>query len=863
MQEQFQDQQVQTPVKRKKIFRYIFIGLLSFILFILLAAVSIPLLFEDSIKRLFINELNKSLTTEVVIDEDDIDLTLLRNFPDASVLFRNVAIKESIENSDKYFLEASQVSLLFNIRNIIKGKYEIKKVIIGDAKVFLHSDKNGIINYKFWKDAEPETSPSELSILLKEVECSNVNFIYEDLKLKQFIDLNIHTAQLSGNLSSTNYLLNIKADVFSNIISIQSVNYLEKKECSVKSAIQIDQTSDTYTFKDGEFNVEKSKFDVSGIIQNKKDLGLDLKINSSNADIGTLLLLLPAQYIKSFNGVQSKGKIDFQATVKGISSNTQNPAMKIDFALHNVSMYHQQFKDKLENVNCKGYYTNGEKRSAETSQIAIQNLSAQYHQKPLKFSLLYSNFSNPVVDCKLNGTIPASLFIGASHDFSKVNGAFQFDNILLKGNIKSLKSGSGLQNVVGSVKAENIACTYKNEEFILQSGEADLQMQELSLRNIKGSFLGSQFNADIILSNWIEKLFLTEKNNLYPLNIQGKVALETVDAERLMKMNNTSSEEEGITNTKNSNKESALPRISGKIDLQITDFIYQKINFNNISTQIKLAPGFIGIASLKGNGMGGSFNVQSSIRQLATGNYLLDVLGMLNNCNIGKVFESFNSFGQTTLTEKNIQGNITAYLENMSMQFDKHFNVIEPSIYVFTNIKLENGALINYKPLESLSKFIDISELQNVKFSTMQNQIEIKDSKVYIPAMEIKSSALDIYLSGTHTFKNEIDYQLKLSLADLMANKFFGKKNKNTDAYEEVDGGVNIYVAITGTVDKPQIQYNKKEAKQKLQETQEEKPTFLDIFKPDDEEQKIFQKQQKETHQTPSDTLEFIDWEDE
>ena len=69
-------------------------------------------------------------------------------------------------------------------------------------------------------------------------------------------------------------------------------------------------------------------------------------------------------------------------------------------------------------------------------------------------------------------------------------------------------------------------------------------------------------------------------------------------------------------------------------------------------------------------------------------------------------------------------------------------------------------------------------ELKNVKFSTLKNTIRIEHNIIKIPAMEIKSSALSVFISGTHSFDNEIDYQVRLLLSELISQKF-RKKNTN------------------------------------------------------------------------------------
>jgi hypothetical protein len=307
-------------------------------------------------------------------------------------------------------------------------------------------------------------------------------------------------------------------------------------------------------------------------------------------------------------------------------------------------------------------------------------------------------------------------------------------------------------------------------------------------------------------------------------------------------------------------------QVSGNLTLQVGRLLYDNLLFEQVKSEVKLSPGFIGLKNFTGTAMQGNFNLQATFRRLADENYLLEMIGILNGINIRELFAQMDNFNQQTLTDKHINGKATAYIENLGIQWDKNYRFIEQSVYSLVNIKIENGELNNYKPLESLSKFIHLSDLQNISFSTMQNQVEIKNSTIHIPAMEIRSSALDIDLSGTHTFDNAIDYQIKLGLGELLAGKFFGK-SKNKENYETGDkGGIYIYVSMTGTVDKPVIAYNKREAKQKMDEQGNDKPSFIDIFKPDapapqDRQNKL--KNDDADRQEDDEPLEFIEWEDE
>ena len=87
------------------------------------------------------------------------------------------------------------------------------------------------------------------------------------------------------------------------------------------------------------------------------------------------------------------------------------------------------------------------------------------------------------------------------------------------------------------------------------------------------------------------------------------------------------------------------------------------------------------------------------------------------------------------------------------------------------DIFLEKGELIAYKPVLALSKFIEVEELNHIRFSSLRNVIEIHDQKIYFPEMDIKSSALNLKLSGVHSFNNEIEYHFNLLLRDILSKK--------------------------------------------------------------------------------------------
>ncbi len=815
-------QPVAPKPKWRKILRVSLISLGIAIGVVLLAAVLVPLLFEKQIKNLFISELNKSLATEVTLNQDDIHLSLLKNFPNAAVVFNNIGIKESFVKSNKHFLEAEEISLVFNVWDIFRGNYDITHIKVKNGFCHLITDKKGNINYKFWKDSEGESS-SDFSINLDKVDCENIDFQYLDYKYQQNIELLVYDCSLNGNFSSDKYTLAVIGNVLSKRIKIGNTAYLINKESHINTKINVDVPNENYAFEDGEITIDNNVFLVNGSIALLGEDFYDLAITGDKISLEGLMLLLPGNISNNLSKYQSKGKIDFSTTIKGIYSGSKTPAITIAFDVQNGSIQHEQFGGKLSDMNFSGKYSNGEKHSSATSFITVTNFSATQNDLPIKLDLEYKNFINPYIDLQLDGTFPAALIIPmAMNNAGDVQGTISLNNIDIKGNIKNLSGEFSTAQPVGTISFQDVAFVINDKKVSIPTGMAKVLNNEVALNGLAINIAGSDLNADIIINNWIQQVFPSEFTPA--LNVNGRIKSENINLNELISV--FESESSDVANQKISPEAPTAPaaasgnyNFSGTIDLVCNNFNYNKVVFSNITAAIKLTPGLIIVNDLQGGAMAGKFSVDATFREMPNGDVILQTSGMLEKIEVAQLFEQFDNFGQSTLTATNLKGRISANIYEMNIRFDKDFILDESYLYTLCDMKIENGELIDYKPLESLSSFVKISDLRHIKFSTLENKIEIKNRVVILPAMQIQSSAVDMYISGNHSFDDEIDYQFKLSMADVMVRKFLGG-NKQKDNYEEdTDGGVNVYISMTGTVNEPIIKYNKKEAKQKLQES--------------------------------------------
>ncbi len=79
--------------------------------------------------------------------------------------------------------------------------------------------------------------------------------------------------------------------------------------------------------------------------------------------------------------------------------------------------------------------------------------------------------------------------------------------------------------------------------------------------------------------------------------------------------------------------------------------------------------------------------------------------------------------------------------------------------------------MLNFEPALKLSRFTEVSELENIKFQNLKNDLIIADRRLLIPLMEINSSAFNISLSGEQDFSGSFEYHLSVLLSDVLSRK--------------------------------------------------------------------------------------------
>lgn len=827
-----------------KTIRKIILSIFLMLVFFVLSAIALLFIYEDEVKAAIVSELNKHLKAEIKIDPKNIDLTILKTFPDCSIQFKDLLMLEALPIKKRdTLLYAGRLNLLFNIRDLWNKKYEIEKIKLRDGVIKLRILKDGKTNYIFWKTTKPVVGQKNDSIHfnLELISLENCRLSYKDKKNLFKTDLNVKTLSFKGRFADSDFELESDASVFIHELVRGKVNYLKNKQCNFK--IALDVNNNAYTLKKAEINLNRLTLKLSGNFNYKDSLEkLDLKYNAPDLDISSALSLLPEKYKGKINDYESKGNFYAEGVIHYANKNSFS--VESDFGIKNGNVTYKPQSTSASNVNIDGHL----KMTNSSSLLDLKNIHIKLNNDEIKGSCSIKDFSHPYI--QLSAT--ANVMLENLQSFwpidtiSSLKGNLRI-NTEVEGLLSDLKDQAfstrvklNLDAIISDleVKFKNDEKLYAVENCLVSAREREIEVRDLKLK---------RGESDIKLNGKIPGMFNYLMDRSSPLAITGSLYSNYIRMEDF------------IGNPKESsgtNSSALIPaNVNFKLNAAIVKFNFGKFEAQSITGEIEIKNQKAIVSDMKLETMQGEAEIDAFADNSKN---TLDVTlqGNLKNINVTDLFSQLDNFGQTTLTDKNIKGSLSA-----GVKFSGSWNnklVADPkSILSTIDLAIEKGELIDFKPLLSLSKFVDVEDLKRVKFSSLQSMIEIKNSTIIIPKTSIKNSALDIEAWGTHTFDNKIDYHIQLLIDKYLAKKRKNKESEFGPVENDPDNKRSAFIRMTGTVDDPHMKYDTKGLKEKIKnDIKQENKNLKQLFK---EEWNLFKKDsslKKSKKEEPSFELE-------
>lgn len=823
-----------------KIFKAALAVLLTLLIVILGSALLIANFYEDEVKQVLVSQLNKRLATPVSVK--NIELSLIKKFPNASLVFTDVVV-ESVNKADsggavtlfkEHLFEAHTIFLQFNVFDIFHHNYTLKTLEIEDAKLNVLIAQNGDDNFHFWKSSG-DSSSSNFSLSLDNIKVSSLDVVYNNAQTNQLYALIVKQSELSGNFSSKKYSLLTSGNYYVDEIKINNTVYMKRKSVELKGELKV-ENNERFSFNNLSFLVNELSFDLMGkaLFPEKENATVDLDLKGKDLDIKTFLSLLPEEQRNSLKTYSSSGLFYFDAKIKGAFGKEKNPSFSAKFGIQNGVIKESESGLSLKNLSLSGIFSNGKGANSESSSIGVSNFNAQLGSGKVVGNGTFSNFTHPMI----------KFMAEAQLNLEEVKRFFKLDTLeLCSGNLVLDIDFEGSSSALKNLSSTNLSQVKAEGNLTIEHGSLKLKGNKQSIQNINTSLLFN--NNDVVINECnfavqssdiaIKGFFRNALPTLF--NSGQKLFIEATLESRFINLDEILADDEMASKNKNSFELRFSNRINFNFNTSIQRLIFKHFEAKKISGTIQLQNKKLALSPITFQTMDGSVFARGIIDGNDSASFSTLWDADLHSIDISKLFYSFQNFGGITLTDKNLKGQANSSIQ-FSGNFTPQLSALSESFVAQFNLEIVNGSLINFEPMKKLSRFISLAELSDIRFATLKNTIEIKKRNIIIPKMEINSSAINLTVSGTHSFDNAVNYHFKLLLNELLSKKAQKAKPENeTFGILEDDGlgGIRktaIYISMVGPLENPKITYDKSGLKSQMkQNVASEKQSLKSILK--------------------------------
>lgn len=791
-------------------------------LFLLLLAA--PFLFKGKIQDLVLKTINDNLTATVSFDK--VNLSLLKNFPKATVTIDGLTIVNNEPFAGDTLLHAKTIGLQMSVMELFNGAdkpMNIQEILLKDAAINVLVNEQGIANYDIAlkdeedKEEEEDKEDKPFSLALQHYQIENTKITYTDLSSKMQFVMDEFNHEGKGNLTANVLDLDTKSKAKVSFV-LDGTSFLNQVQLSLDAMIGMDMDQQIYTFKENKALINQLPLQFDGQIQLLENgQAFDLSFATPDSDFKNFLGLIPEAYAGGLKGVTTTGDFRVGGKVKGNLTETTIPTLAIEMAANKASFKYPDLPKAVEQIalDMKVVNTTGWMKD---TYVDLNKLSFKIDQDVFNASANIKNLSeNPLVDAKLNGVInlanvtkayPVKMDtpltgilkanVSTNFDMNSVEKS-QYQNIRNAGDISLTNFHFASDAMAKPLDIKEAAISFNPNhvslnKFALVTGQTDVAADG-RLDNLYGFLFNKQTlkgNFNVRSTNFILADLLKEDT-----------ATATTDKPKEDKAKSTASTE-------------AL-KIPAFLDCTINadakTVVYDNLTLKNVKGRLIVKEETARLENMTTDIFGGKLAFAGDVSTKGTQPKFNMDLG-LKTLDIKETFTQFEFLKKIAPIAGIIAGNINATIQLDGQLEGSDFSPIMNTLsgdltgdILNSQVNVANSKLLS--SLDSAVKFIDLSKLD---LNNKRIHLKFKDGKVQVSPFDLKVKDMNVQISGEHGFDQQMNYALDFKVPAKMlgsdvANLLSKLSPQESAKYEAIP----VKVDLTGNFSAPKVGTNMNE----------------------------------------------------
>ncbi|MEZ5069965.1 MAG: AsmA-like C-terminal region-containing protein [Bacteroidales bacterium] len=781
--------------------------------------------YGEELQEFTLNEINRRIDTRIDVGER---IRPFQSFPYSSVVLEDVTLWSSHNFQAREFgmagadtlLHARSLTLQVSPWGLLRKRFKFRKMDITNGKIHLLTDQSGEVNYRI-SDRPEKEGRSRQNVEIGQFRLSGFDVLVWNRNKQLLASGRIDRLDFHGKLSKRQSLLRAELDGMLREITNKGIPYASQRQVQAKLAMQV-RDSD-YQIKNAQVQIDRFLADVEGSLRANETHGFQAQLEASarNLEIHEVLDLLPAVLSNPMADLKGNGILELDARIEGPVSATESPRIEASFQTQKASLQWDKLPFPVKKMRLEGVYSNGGGFSPVSTTLTISTLEAQFGEDRISASGHIRNFFEPDFQIRFRGASDMNQWIEwlQKGPFAKGQGALISD-LDVQGRFTRSENGPShltALDVNGQLGLEDIDLTLRNSGARIENLRGQLRIENDAWKpEVRGQLEGSEFELKGSGLNLISYLLGKEDLLLASMSLHAK----RLDLKQCLAAVAPSEKKP----RGGPSKAVRFPKNIGlNLDFVADEFLYDRFQADHLRGRMTYEHPSLRLVSLRMQSMEGSMEGGLMLEQRTDLSMGGDLEARLDGIDIRQLFYAFHNFGQDELTHEHLNGRISGN-SRLHMELDSTFRILTPSLISENKIIIRDGELNQFSPLHALSRFIEVEELNAIRFHTLENTILIRDNQIIIPAMDVRSNALDLSASGIHRFDKTYDYRIQLKLSDLLYKK---AKTSEFEVAEDaadkrvlflqiVEEGTGARVEIDRERTREKIRSDMKEEKQNL-----------------------------------------------
>ena len=738
---------------------------------ILILLLVLPFAFQGKIEKIVKQEGNKMLNAQ--FDFSALNISLLRNFPSASVTLEDFYLKGTGAFENDTLIQAGELTAAVNLFSLFGDSgYDISKIIIEDTKVKAIVLEDGKPNWDVMKASAEEDTVQETSaesspfrIKLKRLSVKDLSVSYDDRQAGMYAAIENLKATCSGDFGSERTLVDLELKTPALTYRTGGVPFLNRAALEADMNVDADLVNNKFTLQDNSISLNAIKLNIDGWAAMQKDgVGMDIKLNTNEVGFKELLSLIPAIYAKDFQDLKTDGKASLTAFAKGTLTQEQMPQFEVALNVENAMFRYPSLPAGVDGINISATVKNPG-GNIDATEVTIN---------PFDFTLAGNPFSlkaivkTPTSDPDLQATAKGTL------DLGKIKDVYPLEDMSLNGTIQADMNLAGKLSYIekeqydkmkaeGSIRLNGMKLNMKDLPTVaIQRSTFSFSPRYLQLSETTVNIGNNDVTLDSRFENYLGYALKgsTLKGSL-------NISSNHLNLNDFMSTDTTAVQAQATADTTATTSSTGTIRIPENLDFNmqanLKEVLFDKMKLENVNGTLLVKNGTIDMRNLSFNTMGGSITANGAYSAPKASQPHLNAGFDMKNIGFAQAYQELGLVQQLAPIFKGLKGNFSGNLQ-IDTPLDENMSPVMQKVQGSGNLSTKDLSLSGVKFIDQVADIVKKPSMKEIEVKDLNLGFEIKDGRVNTQPFDLKLGDYTMNLSGSTGLDQTIDYTGKITL---------------------------------------------------------------------------------------------------